>query len=89
MTPPATQRSWLAVERLPSYAPDLNPVEGLWGNLKGTELADLCVDTIAETEYNARRGVRRIRKRWTRRSRSCDAPVFPYDETVTALYESQ
>ena len=57
-----TQRSWLTVERLPAYAPDLNPVEGLWGNLKGGELANLCVDTISETEYHARRGVRRIRK---------------------------
>jgi transposase len=57
----ATQRSWLIVERLPAYAPDLNPVEGLWGNLKGTELANLCVDTISETEYHARRGIRRIR----------------------------
>jgi transposase len=25
------QRSWLVVERLPAYAPDLNPVEGLTG----------------------------------------------------------
>ncbi len=57
-----TQRSWLVVERLLAYAPDLNPVEALWGNLKGTELANLCVDTISETEYHARRGVRRIRK---------------------------
>ena len=24
------QRSWLVVEPLPGYAPDLNPVEGLW-----------------------------------------------------------
>lgn len=24
-----TQRSWLVVERLPAYAPDLNPVEAL------------------------------------------------------------
>jgi transposase len=27
-----TQRSWLVVERLPPYAPELNPVEGLWSN---------------------------------------------------------
>jgi hypothetical protein len=26
----ATQRSWLVVERLPAYAPELNPTEGLW-----------------------------------------------------------
>ena len=24
------QRSWLVIERLPAYAPELNPVEGLW-----------------------------------------------------------
>jgi hypothetical protein len=36
-----TQRSWLVVERLPAYAPELNPVEGLWSWLKGTLLANL------------------------------------------------
>jgi hypothetical protein len=29
------QRSWLVVEPLPGYAPELNPVEPLWSNLKG------------------------------------------------------
>jgi DDE superfamily endonuclease len=33
------QRSWLVVEPLPAYAPDLNPVEPLWSSLKGVELA--------------------------------------------------
>src|SRR5437899_2430393 len=36
------QRRWLRVEKLPGYAPDLNPVEPLWGNLKGQELANRC-----------------------------------------------
>jgi hypothetical protein len=31
------QRSWLVVEPLPGYAPELNPVEALWSNLKGVE----------------------------------------------------
>jgi NAD(P)-dependent dehydrogenase (short-subunit alcohol dehydrogenase family) len=31
----ASQRRWLVVERLPAYAPELNPVEALWANLKG------------------------------------------------------
>ncbi|HVB51818.1 MAG TPA: transposase [Acidimicrobiales bacterium] len=57
-----TQRSWLVAERLTTYAADLNPVGALWGNLMGNELANLCVDTISEAEYHARRGVRRIRK---------------------------
>jgi len=47
----------LVVERLPADAPDLNSVEALWGNLEGTELANLCVDTISETEYHARPSV--------------------------------
>jgi DDE superfamily endonuclease len=29
-----TRRDWLTVERLPAYAPELNPVEFLWANLK-------------------------------------------------------
>ena len=27
-------RSWLTVSRFPTYAPELNPVEGVWANLK-------------------------------------------------------
>jgi len=38
------QRDWLTIERLPGYAPDLNPVETLWGNIKGQELANRCAD---------------------------------------------
>lgn len=29
------QRRWLREERLPGYAPELNPTEDLWQNLKG------------------------------------------------------
>ncbi len=57
----AKQRSWLVVERLPAYAPELNPVEALWGNLKRSELANLMVDTVVETESAARRGIERVR----------------------------
>jgi transposase len=33
----ASQRRWLVVERLPAYAPELNPVEKLWANLKAAQ----------------------------------------------------
>ena len=56
-----TQRSWLTVERLPGYAPDLNPAELVWGNVKGSELANLCADNLAEVERELRRGLRRVR----------------------------
>jgi transposase len=55
------QRHWLVVEPLPGYAPDLNPVEGLWSNLKGVELANLAADTLAEVIAAAERGIQRIR----------------------------
>ena len=44
----ASQRDWLSIERLPGYAPDLNPTEQVWGSMKSTELANLCADTIGE-----------------------------------------
>ena len=55
------QRSWLVVEPLPGYAPDLNPVEALWANLKGVELANLAGDTLNEVITAAERGIQRIR----------------------------
>ena len=53
------QRRWLVVERLPAYAPDLNPVELLWGNVKGSELANLCPETIEEARAVAEEGLLR------------------------------
>ena len=55
------QRSWLVVEPLPGYAPDLNPVEALWSNLKGVELANLAADTLKEVTAAAEGGIQRIR----------------------------
>ena len=41
----AATQPWLVLEYLPSYAPELDPVEGLWANLKGRELANRgCAD---------------------------------------------
>jgi transposase len=57
-----TQRSWLVVERLPGYAPDLNPVEGLWSSLKAVELANLTPPTLAEVIQQAHRGIQRVRR---------------------------
>ena len=56
------QKSWLQVTRLPGYAPELNPVEMMWGNIKGQELANLCPDDLKEAEVELRRGLERVRK---------------------------
>jgi len=57
------QRHWLSVERLPAYAPELNPLEGLWGNLKGCELANFLPDDLGQLATQVRKGVRRVRRR--------------------------
>jgi transposase len=58
----ASQQSWLTVERLPGYAPDLNPVETLWSNVKGQELANRCSKDIDEAETAVRSGIVRAGK---------------------------
>jgi transposase len=54
------QRHWV-VERLPAYAPELNPVEGLWPSLKAVELANLTGRSLAEVIDQAHRGIERVR----------------------------
>jgi len=57
----AEQRKWLRVERLPAYAPELNPAEGVWANLKNGELANRCEASIEVMQAAARAGMRRMR----------------------------
>jgi transposase len=55
------QRSWLVVEQLPPYAPDLDPVETLWSSLKAVELANLTTDCLGEVIAAAWQGIERVR----------------------------
>ena len=52
------------MERLPAYAPELDPVEALWANLKGKggELANLAGDTLNQVIVAATRGADRVRQ---------------------------
>ena len=56
------QRRWLTVERLPGYAPELNPVEYLWGNVKGQELANLCAENLGHTAAAFSNAMSRVRR---------------------------
>ena len=56
----ASQGDWLNIERLPGYAPELNPIEQVWSNVKSQELANLCADTIGEVSEAAQDGLDRI-----------------------------
>jgi transposase len=60
----ASQRDWLVVERLPAYAPELNPVEQLWANLKGNELANVACQGLAGVIAAAWQGIHRVRAAW-------------------------
>ena len=61
----AQQHRWLTVERLPGYAPELNPVEGVWSNLKGPELANLCPEDLGVLAAAVASGL--VRLRWKHR----------------------
>jgi transposase len=56
-------RSWLTIERLPAYAPELNPVEGLWSWTKGTVVANFCPDGLDPIRQRVRRGRQRLARR--------------------------
>ena len=46
--------------QLPSYAPDLNPVEGIWSVLKRGVLANLAVASFARLVQVMRHGLKKI-----------------------------
>lgn len=49
--------------RLPAYAPELNPVEGLWAWLKGAQVPNLCADGLSVVRAYVTRGRRRAARR--------------------------
>jgi transposase len=51
----------LTLKALPSYAPDLNPQEGIWRFLKYVELKNLCCRHLAELRKEVRRAIERFR----------------------------
>ena len=51
------------VERLPAYAPELNPVEYMWGNLKTHQIGNLIATQAWELSMQATAALRRMRRR--------------------------
>jgi hypothetical protein len=54
------EQDWLTLERLPTYAPELNPVELLWSSLTKRELANLVGDHLADVADATEQGIHRI-----------------------------
>ncbi len=57
----AAQR--LHLERLPAYAPELNPDEGIRAQLKGVELRNVCCFNLPHLRHELHAAVRRIRRK--------------------------
>ena len=57
----ASQR--LHLERLPAYAPELNPDEGFWPQLKGVEMRNLCCFNRRHLRDELRAAVTRVRRK--------------------------
>ena len=53
----------IVVEYLPPYAPELNPVEYLWGYWKHHQLPNVCPKDLWQLSDGARRTLRRLRRR--------------------------
>ncbi|MGW2189387.1 IS630 family transposase [Streptomyces sp. NPDC001719] len=56
----AADQDWLTLERLPAYAPELNPVELLWSAIKTRELANLAGNHLADVADATERGIHRV-----------------------------
>jgi transposase len=61
----AAQKGRIAVEYLPAYAPELNPVEYVWGYWKQHELPNVCPKDYWQLSQQARQTLRRMRRRPT------------------------
>lgn len=53
----------IQLERLPSYAPELNPKEGVWRHLKRVELKNLCCHDLKELKKELGRAKGRLRQK--------------------------
>jgi transposase len=58
---PLGRRLWL--ERLPGYAPELNPVEGLWQQLKNVELRNVVCLDLGHLREELRLAIGRVRQK--------------------------
>lgn len=52
----------LRVETFPGYAPELNPTEGLWHQIKGVELRNVCAPDAKELLFELHAALARIRQ---------------------------
>ena len=55
----------MQIEFLPAYAPELNPVEFLWGHLKQHEVPNFCAENLGQLKHFAGGRLRSMQRRPT------------------------
>jgi transposase len=55
----------IALEYLPAYAPELNPVEYIWGYLKHHAMPNFCARDLGDLKRRASRSLRSMQRRAT------------------------
>jgi putative transposase len=68
----------IALERLPPYAPELNPVEYLWNHLKYGALPNFVPEDVFHLDAVVTKHIRRAKKCPTRLQGFCDASGLPF-----------
>ncbi len=53
----------IQLEVMPAYAPELNPVEYIWGHLKHRELGNFCPSSLGQLSHFARRRLQSMQQR--------------------------
>lgn len=53
----------ILLERLPGYAPELNPDEGVWQYLKQVELRNLCCRDLVQLRSELQKAIVRLRRK--------------------------
>ena len=59
------QRGAIALEYLPPYAPELNPVEYIWAYLKSHAMPNYCAKDLGELRHHAGGRLRSMQRRTT------------------------
>jgi transposase len=57
-----SQSSWLAIERTPTYAPEVNPAEYGWSSMKTKDMANTCSKTTNELDQRIKKSIRRLQR---------------------------
>ena len=59
------QRGEILIDYLPPYAPDLKPVECIWGYLKHHAMPNYCARGLGDVAHRAHRNLRSMQRRTT------------------------